>query len=118
MHESHQIASFFPFWLISYFLNDLQVMPENFLFGRRPPVPLFNKRISIVVGEPIDFDIPKMRQMAIFMSRDSLLPGMGWPSTTPCGLDEAAQRCLYSSISDKIRTVLESLRIFGKSVLK
>ncbi|KAH9725117.1 Tafazzin family protein [Citrus sinensis] len=69
-----------------------EVMPENFLFGRRPPVPLFNKRISIVVGEPIEFDIPKMRQMAIFMSRDSLLPGMGWPSTTPCGLDEAAQR--------------------------
>ncbi|KAH9725111.1 Tafazzin family protein [Citrus sinensis] len=95
-----------------------EVMPENFLFGRRPPVPLFNKRISIVVGEPIEFDIPKMRQMAIFMSRDSLLPGMGWPSTTPCGLDEAAQRCLYSSISDKIRTVMESLRIFGKSVLK
>lgn len=95
-----------------------EVMPENFMFGRRPPVPLFNKRISIVVGEPIEFDIPKMRQMAMSMPRDTLLPSIGWPSTSPCGLDEVAQRCLYSSISDKIQTVMESLRSFSKSVLK
>ncbi|KAJ4713729.1 Tafazzin family protein [Melia azedarach] len=95
-----------------------EVMPENFLFGKRPPIPLFNKRVNIVVGEPIEFDLPNWRPMAISTSRDSSLSSIGWPSTSPCGLDEAARRCLYSSISDKIQTVMESLRKFGKSVLK
>ncbi|PON36861.1 Tafazzin [Parasponia andersonii] len=87
-------------------------MPENFLFGRRPPVPLCNNKISITVGDPIEFDLPKMRQMAISVSHKFSLPLLGWPST-PDGLDEAAQRCLYSVISEKIRTAMESLRIFG-----
>ena len=89
-------------------------MPEEFLFGRRPPVPLCNKKISIIVGDPIEFDLPKMRQTAISLSHNFSLPSLGWPST-PDGLDEAAQRCLYSAISEKIQTAMESLRIFGKS---
>ncbi|EXB36246.1 hypothetical protein L484_013681 [Morus notabilis] len=89
-----------------------QVMPENFMFGRRPPVPLVNKKISITIGEPIEFDLPKMRQTAISLSHNFSLPLLGWPSTS--GLDEAAQRCLYSAISEKIRTAMESLRTLGK----
>ncbi|KAH7566123.1 hypothetical protein JRO89_XS08G0095000 [Xanthoceras sorbifolium] len=95
-----------------------EVMPENFMFNRRPPFPLCNKSINIVVGEPIEFDLPKMRAKAISMSCDPSLPSRGWPSTSPCGLDEAAQKWLYSSISEQIRTVMESLRRFGKSILK
>ncbi|KAL5820938.1 hypothetical protein ACOSQ3_022820 [Xanthoceras sorbifolium] len=95
-----------------------EVMPENFMFNRRPPFPLCNKSINIVVGEPIEFDLPKMRAKAISMSCDPSLPSRGWPRTSPCGLDEAAQKWLYSSISEQIRTVMESLRRFGKSILK
>lgn len=82
------------------------------MFGRRPPVPLVNKKISITVGEPIEFDLPKMRQTAISLSHNFSLPLLGWPSSS--GLDEAAQRCLYSAISEKIRTAMESLRTLGK----
>ncbi|PON36669.1 Tafazzin [Parasponia andersonii] len=89
-----------------------QVMPQSAPYGRRPLLPLCNKKISIIVGEPIEFDLPKMRQMAISLSRNMSLPSLGWPST-PDGLDEATQRCLYSAISEKIRTVMESLRTFG-----
>ncbi|TXG48803.1 hypothetical protein EZV62_024678 [Acer yangbiense] len=95
----------------------IAVIPENFMFGRRPPFPLCNKSINIVIGEPIEFDLPKMREKAISMSCDQSLPSRGWPTTSPCGLDEAAQRCLYSSISEQIRTIMESLRRFGTSML-
>lgn len=96
----------------------LQVMPENFMFGRRPPFPLCNKRINIVVGEPIKFDLPKMRQMAISMSRDPCPCSIGWPGSDPHGLDEAARRYLYSSISEKIQNIMESIRSFSKRTLK
>ncbi|POO00341.1 Tafazzin [Trema orientale] len=89
-----------------------QVMPQSAPYGRRPLLPLCNKKISIIVGEPIEFDLPKMRQMAVPLSRNMSLPSLGWPST-PDGLDEATQRCLYCAISEKIRTVMESLRTFG-----
>ncbi|GMN58460.1 hypothetical protein TIFTF001_027564 [Ficus carica] len=90
------------------------VMPENFMFGRRPLVPLFNKKIRIIVGEPIEFDLPKVTQTAISVSRNFSLPLLGWPSTSG-GLDEAAQRCLYSTISEKIQTAMESLRTLVRS---
>lgn len=87
------------------------------MFGKRPPLPLCNKRIDIIIGDPIEFDLPKMRQMAISQSRNESFHSIGWPSTSD-GLDEAAQRCLYSKISDQIRTVMERLRTFGKSLRK
>lgn len=93
-------------------------MPEKYLFGRRPPLPLCNKRVDIIIGEPIEFDLPKMRQMAISQSRNESSPTIGWPCISPDGLDEAAQRCLYTTISEKIRTAMERLRIFGKSLPK
>lgn len=95
-----------------------EVMPEKFLCGRRPPFPLCNKNINIFVGEPIEFDLPKMRQTAISLSRNLSLPPVGWPTTSPHGMDEAAQRCLYAAISEQIQTVMESLRNFSKSFMK
>ncbi|KAJ1388897.1 Tafazzin [Sesbania bispinosa] len=94
-----------------------EVMPEKFMFGRRPPIPLCNKKINIFVGDPIEFDLPAMSQMAIAQSRKEPFPSIGWPSTSD-GLDEAAQRCLYTKISEQIHAAMEKLRCFGKSFLK
>lgn len=96
----------------------LQVMPENFYRGKRPPFPLWNKNIKIIVGEPMELDLPKMRQMAMSLSRNISHPTLGWPSTCPGGLDEAAQRCLYIAISEKIQNVMETLRTFARSFSK
>ncbi|KAF5727644.1 N-acylphosphatidylethanolamine synthase [Tripterygium wilfordii] len=92
-----------------------KVMPENFFLGRRPPFPLWKKNINIIVGEPIELDLSKMKEVAISTSRKLSFPTMGWPSTNPHRLDEAAQRCLYAAISDRIRTVMERLRCFARS---
>ena len=42
----------------------VQVMPEDYRNGRRPILPLWNKKVTIVVGEPMQFDIPALKQMA------------------------------------------------------
>lgn len=94
-----------------------EVMPENYMFGKRPPIPLWNKKIHIVIGDPIEFDLPAMRQKAISQSRNESFPTIGWPST-PDGLDEAAQRYLYTTISEQIRAAMERLRCLGKSFMK
>ncbi|XP_004287699.1 PREDICTED: N-acylphosphatidylethanolamine synthase-like [Fragaria vesca subsp. vesca] len=95
-----------------------KVMPDKSSRGKRPPFPLLNKEIKIFIGEPMKFDIPKMKQVAISMSPKTSHPSLGWPSLCPGGLDEAAQRCLYSAISEKIQNALERLRIFGTSYKK
>lgn len=100
----------FMFICVFYSLPNYQVMPENFFVGRRPPFPLWNKKIKIVVGEPIEFDLPKLRQEAVSTSRNLSFPRVGWPSTSPCGLDEAAQRCLFTAVSEQIWAVMERLR--------
>ncbi|KAL3527356.1 hypothetical protein ACH5RR_012012 [Cinchona calisaya] len=92
-----------------------KVMPENYMFGRRPPVPLCNKNVNIIIGEPIEFNLPELMQMALSRSQDSNHSGARWPLIKPCGLDGAAQRWLYTSISEQIRTVMERLRSFGKA---
>ncbi|XP_061355138.1 N-acylphosphatidylethanolamine synthase isoform X1 [Gastrolobium bilobum] len=95
-----------------------KVMPEKkSIFGKRPPLPLCNKKIDIIIGDPIEFDLPAMKQMAISESRNRPFPTIGWPSTSD-GLDEAAQRCLYTTISEEIRAAMERLRCFGKKILK
>lgn len=96
----------------------LQVMPEKFFRGRRPPLPLWNKRINIIVGEPIEFNLPEMRETAVSTSRDlASAPTMGWPRSSH-GLDEAAQKCLYMAISGRIQAAMESLRSFSTVFLK
>ncbi|XP_074264376.1 N-acylphosphatidylethanolamine synthase-like [Silene latifolia] len=95
-----------------------QVMPEDYMFGRRPPFPLSNKHIKIVVGDPIEFDLPRLRETALAESRDDSSPRLGWPNISPYKLDEAAQRWLYSTISEKIQTAMEGLRLFGKTLDK
>ncbi|KAL8125333.1 N-acylphosphatidylethanolamine synthase [Apium graveolens] len=91
-----------------------KVMPEDYFFGRRPLFPLCNKKVEIIVGDPIEFNIPKMKEMAISLSRNTSLPLIGWPSTVD-GIDEPAQRYLYTTISDQIRTDMERLRSLSKS---
>jgi monolysocardiolipin acyltransferase len=98
-----------------------KVMPENFMFGKRPPFPLCRKKISIIVGEPIEFDISELKKTAISTAKDSSILESDykeWPNTTPCGLNRVAQRILYTGISDQIRTVMEQLRVSSKSYLK
>ncbi|RZC62840.1 hypothetical protein C5167_024610 [Papaver somniferum] len=95
-----------------------EVLPPKSFFGRRPPVPLWNKDIRIIVGEPIEFDLPQLRQTAISMSRGQSFDGVGWPTTSRHGLNEAAQRWLYTTISDKIRAVMEDLLGFGSTLFK
>lgn len=90
-------------------------MPQTAPYGSRPLLPLCNNKISIIVGKPIELDLPKMRQMAVSLPHNFSLPSIGWPSI-PDGLDEPAQRCLYSAISEKIQTSMESLRTFGNDV--
>nr|CAB3486088.1 unnamed protein product [Digitaria exilis] len=45
-----------------------KVMPEELFFGRRPPVPLCSKKIDIIVGEPIEFDMARLKQAASMSS--------------------------------------------------
>uniref|UniRef100_A0A7N0U5M1 Tafazzin family protein n=1 Tax=Kalanchoe fedtschenkoi TaxID=63787 RepID=A0A7N0U5M1_KALFE len=93
-----------------------KVMPENFMFGKRPPIPLFNKRIQMVIGEPIEFDLSELKKSAVLESQGLSFSSLQWPSLPSTGLDEAAQRWLYSSISDRIRSVMENLRRFSKTL--
>ncbi|KAL5215668.1 hypothetical protein ABZP36_007069 [Zizania latifolia] len=87
-----------------------KVMPEKSFFGRRPPVPLWNKEIHIIVGEPIEFDLPSLKHAATTIPQDSSFEMKGWPSIMPDGLDEVAQRWLYQKMSDKIQSVMDTLR--------
>lgn len=84
------------------------------MFGRKPLVPIWGRDIGITIGEPIKFDVPKLKQMALSQSRNSSHFAAGWPTIRPCGLDEAAQRYLYTTISEQIRTAMERLRNLGK----
>ncbi|KAB2015095.1 hypothetical protein ES319_D08G000600v1 [Gossypium barbadense] len=93
-----------------------KVMPEKFFLDRRPPFPLCNKKIKIMIGQPLEFDIPKMTELAISKSSgdvfSSTTTSRGWPVISFYGLDldEAAQRYLYSSISEEIQSAMEELR--------
>ncbi|XP_012472730.1 N-acylphosphatidylethanolamine synthase isoform X2 [Gossypium raimondii] len=93
-----------------------EVMPEKFFLDRRPPFPLCNKKIKIMIGQPLEFDIPKLTELAISKSSgdvfSSTTTSRGWPVISFFGLDldEAAQRYLYSSISEEIQSAMEELR--------
>lgn len=88
-----------------------QVMPEKYFFGRRPLLPLCMKSMKIAVGEPIELNLPKLRQEAKSAHLYPPFRSLGWPKSSPNDLDEAAQRRLYICISDKIRTAMERLRL-------
>ncbi|WOK95315.1 N-acylphosphatidylethanolamine synthase isoform X1 [Canna indica] len=93
-----------------------KVMPEKSFFGRRPPVPLCNQDIRIVIGEPIHFDLKSLKQEAMVATPDPSFHSLGWPKTSPDALGEVAQRWLYANISDRIQTVMEKLRIYSTKV--
>ncbi|CAI7878685.1 unnamed protein product, partial [Closterium sp. NIES-53] len=42
----------------------LQIIPQNYRNNKRPLIPLWNQRVSVVVGEPFSFDLPSLRQQA------------------------------------------------------
>lgn len=92
-------------------------MPEKSFFGRRPPLPLCKKKIDVVVGEPMEFDLVELRQAARSIPQELNHHSYGWP-TTEHGLDEAAQRWLYMYISNQIQSAMESLRCFAVSLRK
>lgn len=98
------------------FFLSMQVMPEKSFFGRRPPVPLCNKEIKIIVGEPIKFDLVSLRQTALSRCEDASFRSLGGPGTLLHGLDEAGQKWLYMTISEKIQTAMEGLRNFDTTV--
>ncbi|XP_010417474.1 PREDICTED: N-acylphosphatidylethanolamine synthase isoform X1 [Camelina sativa] len=95
-----------------------EMMPENYLNGRRPLVPLCNKELKVVVGKPIEFNVPMMVETAVLDSRHVTAPlqESKWPILTSAGqeLDETAQRCLYVALSEKIQSSLETLRLLAK----
>lgn len=96
----------------------LQVMPEKSFFGRRPPFPLFKKDIKIVIGDPIEFDLPRLRQTARSLSQELPYNSIGWPDCSSHGLNEGAQQWLYTNISDHIRNVMERLRGLATTLTK
>ena len=64
-------------------------------------MPLCSKKIDIIVGEPIEFDMLSLNQEASMMlPRESSFERKGWSTITPDRLDEVAQRWLYEKISD------------------
>ncbi|XP_020890473.1 N-acylphosphatidylethanolamine synthase isoform X2 [Arabidopsis lyrata subsp. lyrata] len=95
-----------------------EMLPENYNNGRRPLVPLCNKDLKVVVGEPIEFDVPMMVETAVLASRHVTPPlqESKWPVLTSAGqeLDETAQRCLFIALSEKIQSSLETLRLLAK----
>lgn len=93
-------------------------MPEKSFFGRRPPFPLCNKDVRIVIGDPIEFDLTRLRQTAKSMSRELPFPSVGWPDSSTHGLNAAAQQWLYTNISDRIRNVMQSLRSLADTLTK
>ena len=95
------------------------MMPEKYFYGRRPPLPLWNKNLKVVVGEPIEFDVPMMVETAISASSGHVtapLQEAKWPVLSSAGrkLDETAQRYLYTALSEKIQSSLETLRLLAK----
>ncbi|MCO5549146.1 hypothetical protein L7F22_002612 [Adiantum nelumboides] len=102
-----------------------KVMPENYLFGRRPLLPLWFKNISIVVGEPMQFDMPSLRQTAeegvrrVYFTQhheSSSFPEFPCESVA-CDLPEdKVLHWLYSLMSDQIRTVMQELSIKAKAL--
>jgi monolysocardiolipin acyltransferase len=69
------------------FATYIQVKPEKLFFGRRPPVPLCNTEIDMIVGEPIEFDLVGLKQEASMIPHDSSSERKGCPTITQDVLD-------------------------------
>lgn len=64
-------------------------MPENHFFGRRVLFPLWGKSVSIVVGEPFEFDMVALRREAEEAVANGD-PEFGKDTLQPLGGDEEA----------------------------
>ncbi|XP_024536046.1 N-acylphosphatidylethanolamine synthase [Selaginella moellendorffii] len=100
-----------------------QVMPEKYMFGRRPLLPLAGKKITIVVGEPMEFDMASLRDTAMKFSASSPSPfplscnafKMDLAARRPgpkhlVALDDNSLGWLYSHITQQIQAAVEELR--------
>ncbi|KAG0587951.1 hypothetical protein KC19_2G204100 [Ceratodon purpureus] len=65
----------------------LQMIPEQWWRGKRPPIPLWNKKVDIFIGEPMQFDIPTLKQDAFKWARTS-----AGVSSSDCGSSNADDR--------------------------
>lgn len=78
------------------------------------------KNLKVVVGEPIEIDLPMMVHTAVSASSDHVTEAIHqeakWPVISSAGqkLNETAQRYLYTALSQKIQSSLESLRLLAK----
>lgn len=106
-----------------------KVMPENYRFGRRPLLPLCFRNISIVVGEPMLFDIPSLKRTAEEAVRkvhcyqhenspplefsNSIAPVAKHPLP-----EDKVLRWLYSHVSEQIRTAMQDIFLKAKSLNK
>lgn len=80
-----------------------RVMPEEYMFGRRPLIPLCFKRISIVVGEPMHFDIPHLMHMAEAAS----VSGTGFTSSTSKASKRRVANC-FSAADGQVESPIPS----------
>lgn len=123
-----------------------KVMPETHLFGKRSILPLWGNKLSIVVGEPMQFNIEALREEAekavqngdkIF-GKDALEPleeetsdgtevnalvAQGGASIKEreekiAGVGDEVTRRLYSEITSRMRTNLEALVFKAHSLNK
>jgi monolysocardiolipin acyltransferase len=100
-------------------------MPEKYLFGRRPLLPLCCKKVSIVVGEPMTFDIPKLHCTAQeFVKRsyneENLVLASSSNKSSPSGLkvEDRVSRWLYSHVADQIRIAMQDVLCRAKILKK
>ncbi|KAG0587953.1 hypothetical protein KC19_2G204100 [Ceratodon purpureus] len=64
-----------------------KMIPEQWWRGKRPPIPLWNKKVDIFIGEPMQFDIPTLKQDAFKWARTS-----AGVSSSDCGSSNADDR--------------------------
>lgn len=94
-----------------------KVMPEKYWLGRRPLLPLCSKNISIVVGEPMQFDISSLRQTAEEKTGEpSNFPEMIAGVTKEHQREERILQWLYSHLSDQLRTAMQDIYCKAKSL--
>ena len=99
------------------FVVGLQVVPEDWWNGKRPPIPLWNKKVDIFIGEPMQFDIQTLSQVAFKWARApagvGYTSGLGSTGYNPHPLPYGVRRC--SSLLQVAET-LDRMRIDGVDI--
>ncbi|GJP74962.1 hypothetical protein CLOP_g5468 [Closterium sp. NIES-67] len=79
-----------------------RIIPQNYRgSNKRPLIPLWNQRVSVVVGEPFSFDIPSLRQQAKDAARlDALSSDHSSSSRTDSSSSSSSSSTSSSNRSD------------------